>query len=106
MNPPSANQSNIGPAPAAAERRKLRSRANQIKASLVVGRQGLSEAFLRKIRQMFDRIDLLKVRLDVANAVESDEMASALAKQVPCHLVGRVGHVAVLYRPLPEKDRE
>jgi len=106
MDRASADKSGQSPAPSAAEKRALRSRANRIKASLAAGRGGLAQPFIDQVRLAFENADLLKIRLSTDTASESDEMAAALAERVPCHLVSRVGRVVVLYRPLPEKDHE
>ncbi len=86
------------PAPSAAERRELRSRANRIKARLIVGRKRLTDALLAEVRGELLRNELIKVRLDEEDADEAESLARDLAVQVPCHLVQRIGRVALLNR--------
>ena len=93
----------LGPAPVKADRRALLKCGHTLKTHLIVGRAGLSDAFLQQVRSVFATTDLLKVRLDADNAAESDLLADELTRLVPCHLVQRVGRVALLYRKLPEK---
>jgi RNA-binding protein len=80
-------------------RRELRSRAQRLKARLTVGRKGLTGPFLEEVRGELGRHELVKVRLDVDEADQADELAGALAEAVPCHLIQRIGRVALLYRP-------
>ncbi len=96
--------SDAGPAPTRAERRPLVKRGHVLKAQLAVGRAGLTEAFLRQVRSAFSNTDLLKVRLEADKADESDSLALELADRVPCHLVQRVGRVALLYRKQAERS--
>lgn len=88
-----------GPAPASALRRELRSRAQRLKARLILGRKGLTEPFLAELRGELKRQELVKVRLDEEDAEEADRLARALAKAVPCHFLQRIGRVALLYQP-------
>ncbi len=96
--------SDAGPAPTQAERRPLVKRGHALKAQLVVGRAGVTEAFLRQVRSAFANTDLLKVRLEAEKADDSERLALELADRVRCHLVQRVGRVALLYRKQAEKS--
>jgi RNA-binding protein len=93
-----------GPAPDRQLRRALLGRGHQLKARLSVGRQGLTDGFLAQVRLSFANADLLKIRIDCDDRDEAALLASGLAEAVPCHLVQRVGRVALLYRELA-KDR-
>ncbi len=94
--PPS--NSGPGPTPSQAERRELRSRANRLKARLTVGRKRLTDSLLAGVRGELERNELVKVRLDEEEAAEADALARELAERVPCHLIQRIGRVALLYR--------
>jgi RNA-binding protein len=91
--------SGAGPAPTSRERRALVARGQRLKAQFTVGRQGLGEPFVAGVRDAFRNTDLLKVRVDADSAEETMGVATELAGRVPCHLVQRVGRVALLYRP-------
>jgi RNA-binding protein YhbY len=93
----------IGPPPTGAARRELLSRGHALKARLLIGRAGLSDPLLAQVRQVFTHADLLKVRLDAESADQADALAADLAARVPCHLIRRIGRVALLYSPGQEK---
>jgi RNA-binding protein YhbY len=93
----------LGPPPAATGRRELLGRGHALKAHLLVGRAGLSDPLLAQVRQAFINTDLLKVRLDADSADQADALAADLAARVPCHLIRRIGRVALLYHPGWEK---
>lgn len=93
----------LGPPPAAAARRALLSRGHTLKAHLFVGRSGLSDPLLAQVRQAFTHVDLLKVRLDADSTDQADALAADLAARVPCHLIRRIGRIALLYHPGSEK---
>lgn len=97
-----SNGGEIGSAPTGAARRELLRRGHSLKSQLTVGRAGLSDAFLAQVRQSFTHVDLLKIRLDGDSPAEADELAEELASRVPCHVVQRIGRVALMYRPRNE----
>jgi RNA-binding protein len=82
------------------EIRRLKARAQTLKALLKVGRQGLSPEFLGALDEALKHHELLKVKFEEFKA-DRRELAARLAEQTGSHLVTVVGHVAVLYRPKP-----
>lgn len=93
-----------------AERRTLRARANTLKSTINVGREGVNDAIVQMIRNAFTKTDLVKVRIHSETGPEADEIAKALAVAVPCNLIARTGHVAILHRQMetpvePHPDR-
>jgi RNA-binding protein len=85
------------------EIRKLKARAQTLKASLHVGRQGLSPEFIAALDEMLKHHDLLKVKFDEFKE-QRHELAQQLAEQTGSCLVTVIGHVAVLHRPKPTEE--
>lgn len=86
-----------GPAPAAASLRELRARGQKLKARLALGHKGLSDPFVQEVRAELARSELIKVRIEEEDRGEADRLAEELARRVPCHLVQRIGRVALLF---------
>jgi RNA-binding protein len=80
--------------------RQLRARAQTLKAVLKVGKQGLSPEFIQALREALSHHELLKVRFDEFKE-DRHNLATQMAERSGSLLVTVVGHVAVLYRPLP-----
>ena len=91
MNPPLTN----------AERRKLKSRAQLLDATLKVGRAGLSAPFIQALDDALKSADLVKVRFDEFKK-ERKQLAPQLAEKTGSELIWIVGHVAVFHRRQPE----
>ena len=89
----------------AAMRRDLAARGNRVRATIVIGRQGVSDDVVAQLRRMFECIDLIKARVEVDRGAEADAVAKDLARRVPCHLVQRIGKVVLLYQP-PHEETE
>lgn len=80
-------------------RRQLAARGNRLRATVVIGRQGLTEAVVAQVRRVLEETDLIKVRAEVGRGAEADVIAGDLARRVPCQVVKRIGKMAVLYQP-------
>lgn len=87
-----------------AQRKYLKRLANPINATVMVGRQGVSDALLGKVEQELEAHELIKVRfLDFKD--ERVALTQTIVEQAQAALVGMIGHVAILYRPCSDPDR-
>ena len=85
-----------------AQRRSLKAQAQRLKATLKVGKEGLSPQFLAALDEALKHHELLKVKFDDFKE-EKKALTPQLAEKSRSHLVGRVGNVVVLYRPKPSE---
>ena len=88
-----------------AQVRDLKAKAQRLKATLKVGKEGLSPQFLAALDDTLKHHELVKVKFDEFKE-QKKELAPQLAEKSSSHLVTRVGNVVVLYRPKPiEQER-
>ena len=80
--------------------RDLKARAQRMKASLKIGKEGLSPQFLSALEEAFKHHELIKVKFDDFKE-QKKELTPQLAEKSNSYLVTRVGNVVVLYRPKP-----
>ena len=80
--------------------RELKARAQLLKPTLKVGKDGLSPQFIVEVDQTLKHLELIKVKFDSFKE-EKKELALQLAERTSSHIVTRVGHVVVLFRPNP-----
>ena len=78
----------------------LKAQAQRLKATLKVGKDGLSPHFLAALDDSLKNHELVKVKFDDFKE-QKKELAPQLADKSGSHLVTRVGNVAVLFRPKP-----
>jgi RNA-binding protein len=83
-----------------AQTRELKARAQRLKATLKIGKEGLSPQFLAALDDVLKHHGLVKVKFDEFKE-QKKELAPQLAERSGSHLVTRVGNVVVLYRPKP-----
>jgi RNA-binding protein len=83
-----------------AQVRDLKAKAQRLKATVKVGKEGLSPQFLGALDGVLKHHELVKVKFDEFKE-QKKELAPQLAEKSGSHLVTRVGNVVVLYRPKP-----
>jgi RNA-binding protein len=86
-----------------AQIRTLKAQAQRLKATLKVGKEGLSPQFLSALDDALKHHELVKVKFDDFKE-QKKELSPQLAEETGSHLVTRVGNVVVLYRAKPNKE--
>ena len=88
-----------------AQIRDLKARAQRLKATLKIGKEGLSPQFLAALDEVLRHHQLVKVKFDEFKQ-QKKELAPQLAEKSGSHLVTRIGNVVVLYRPKPIEEKQ
>src|SRR5882724_4764036 len=83
-----------------AQIRDLKARAQRLKATLKIGKEGISPQFLAALDDALKHHELVKVKFDDFKD-QKKELTPQLAEKTGSHLITRVGNVVVLYRPKP-----
>jgi RNA-binding protein len=83
-----------------AQIRAFKAQAQRMKATLKIGKEGLSAKFISALDEALRRHELVKVKFDDWKE-QKKELTPQLAEKTNSHLVTRVGNVVVLYRPKP-----
>jgi RNA-binding protein len=88
-----------------AQIRKLKGLAQRMDASLKVGKQGLSDGFIKTLNEELDRHELVKLKF-VEFKEQRKELAPKLAERTHSHLVTLLGNVVVLYRQNADESKQ
>ena len=83
-----------------AQIRGLKARAQRLKPTLKVGKDGLSPQFLAQVVESLKHRELIKVKFDRFKE-QKKELTALLAEKSASQLITRVGNVVVLYRARP-----
>lgn len=83
--------------PDAAQVKALKAIGGDMKATVLMGHEGLSEGFIASTREALLRHGLLKVKLAVGENDDKDELAQSLAFGAGGDLILRIGKIALLY---------
>src|SRR5690349_673570 len=85
--------------------RKLKAMAQRMEATLKIGKQGLSDAFLKSLNEELLRHELVKVKFAEFKE-QRKELAPQLAEKTGSQLIMLVGNVVVLFRRNPNSDEQ
>ena len=88
-----------------AQLRKLKAMAQRMEASVKVGKQGLSEPFIKSLDEELSRHELVKVKF-VEFKEQKKELGPQLAERTNSRLVMQVGNVVVLFRRNAEEAKQ
>ncbi len=80
------------------QKRHLRGLGHGLAPVVTVGREGQTEAVLRKARMELENHELIKVRVGDGCLDPTAEVGAWLAQSLDAALVQRIGHTALLYR--------
>jgi RNA-binding protein len=88
-----------------AQIREFKARAQRMKATLKIGKDGTSSQFLAALDLELNCHQLVKVKFDEFKE-QKEELTPQLAEKSGSHLVTRVGNVVVLYRPKSGEEKQ
>jgi RNA-binding protein len=87
------------------QKKHLRGLGHALKPVVSTGSAGLTPAVVEEIRGALAHHELLKVKVRAGEREDRDAMIESVCKQTGAELVQRIGHVALLWRPNPERRR-
>ena len=87
-----------------AERKELKARAHSLNPVVMVGSAGVTQPVLQEIDRGLTSHELIKVRLAGADRKLREQAAEDIAEALSCAVVQIIGHVLVVFRPLPEEE--
>jgi len=81
------------------QRRFLRSLSNPLKATVHVGKEGLTEGVRGSLEAEFGHRELVKITINPNADADAKALAPELAAAAGAHWVQTLGRTVVLYRP-------
>ena len=85
------------------QKRYLRGLAHDLKPVVLVGAKGVTPTLVAELDLALEQHELLKVKVAAEDRETRDAWIEALVEQSDAALVGRIGHVALLYRRSKDK---
>jgi RNA-binding protein len=87
------------------QRQFLKGLAHPLSPVVRVGKGGVTESVVTETKKSLQAHELIKVRLDTDDSAARHELAETLAAAAEADIAGRVGKIAILYRPREEKPK-
>jgi len=89
------------------QKKYLRGLAHKLNPSAFVGQKGLTDALLEEIDQALEAAELIKVKFnDFKDKENKNSLTRQITKTTESHLAGMIGHVAILYRPCKDIEKQ
>lgn len=91
----------------AKQKAQVRKYAQTIKALFQIGSEGLHQSNLQAIREGFSKKEVLKIKVnreDLYDKQVTKNLASVLAKEIPCEVAGVIGTTIILYKANEQLD--
>jgi RNA-binding protein len=87
------------------QKKHLRRLGHELEPMLLTGAAGLTPGLLAELQATLEHHELLKIRVRATDRAGRDALIRALCAATGAELVQRIGHVALLWRPNPERRR-
>lgn len=76
----------------------LKSNAHALKAVVIIGQNGITEAVLDEIKSSLDHHELMKVKINGANKENREAVGHEICTQVGAEYVQMLGNVLTLFK--------
>ena len=83
--------------------RRFKQQAQQLRPTVLIGKQGLTEAVIKETDTRLTARELIKVQVAGDDRQERIAIAEALCDATSAELVQHIGKQLVLWRPKPEE---
>lgn len=80
------------------DKRQFKSIGHHLKPILIIGGNGLTDAFLDELSLRLEDHELIKVKVNAETREDRDLIIDAICKSSHAELVQRIGNIALLYR--------
>ncbi len=87
----------------ASERKKLKAQAHHLKPVIMIGKNGMTESFIKSvIKALYDH-ELIKIKfIDFKD--EKKELAKEISEKTDSDIVGMIGNILILYKENLDKE--
>lgn len=87
------------------QRSYLKGLAQQIKPTVFMGKQGLTDNVIKELETGFETRELIKVKLQEGCELNPKDIANELAEKMNAEFVQAIGNKFILYRQAKDKEK-
>jgi len=78
--------------------------AHDLKPVIMVGKSGITENIITRVDDALNHHELIKIKF-VDFKEEKEPLSAEIAEKTRSGIVGRIGHVTILYREHPDPEK-
>ena len=86
------------------EKRKFRAEGNRLKASVYIGKEGVTDKVIKFIYEALGNKELVKIKVLDSKSAEFKIIVEKLSHLKDTEIVQVLGRTVLIYRPLPEEE--
>ena len=86
------------------EKRRFRAQGNRLKASVYVGKEGVTDKVIKFIYEALGNKELVKIKVLDSKSAEFKIIVEKLSHIEDTEIVQVLGRTVLIYRPLPEDE--
>jgi len=86
------------------EKRKFRAEGNRLKASVYIGKEGVTDKVIKFIYEALGNKELVKIKVLDSKSAEFKIIVEKLSHIEDTEIVQVLGRTVLIYRPLPEDE--
>ena len=86
------------------EKRRFRAQGNRLKASVYVGKEGVTDKVIKFIYEALGNKELVKIKVLDSKSAEFKIIVEKLSHLEGTEIVQVLGRTVLIYRPLPEDE--
>ena len=86
------------------EKRKFRAEGNRLKASVYIGKEGVTDKVIKFIYEALGNKELVKIKVLDSKSAEFKIIVEKLSHIEDTEIVQVLGRTVLIYRPLPEEE--
>lgn len=86
------------------EKRKFRAEGNRLKASVYIGKEGVTDRVIKFIYEALGNKELVKIKVLDSKSAEFKIIVEKLSQIEDTEIVQVLGRTVLIYRPLPEDE--
>lgn len=88
------------------QKKYLRGRAHALKPIVFIGQKGITDNVVRSTEEALNKHELIKIKfIDFKEKDQKKELIEAIASRASCHLVGKIGHMAIFFRQHSDPEK-
>jgi RNA-binding protein len=87
------------------EKRKFRAEGNRLKASVYIGKEGVTDKVIKFIYEALGNKELVKIKVLDSKSAEFKIIVEKLSHIEDTEIVQVLGRTVLIYRPLPEDEK-
>ncbi len=89
------------------QKKYLRGLAHNLNPSAFIGQKGLTSSLMDEIDQALEAAELIKIKFnDFKDKENKNSLIQKVAKTTQSYIAGMIGHVAILYRPCKDQEKQ